>query len=188
MIRKDPSGGLLVVDTETSGQDPFSHHILSVGLVSYHSNDSLEVHIELPPDAIWTDYGSKNFSRFSKEWGRSALAPLKAVHSIEEFVAQVYGGREVNLVGHNIAFDRFFLAQLAHRAGVSGIRKVSHRTIDTFSLLMALCLAGRLPLEATTSSGAFAYFGIEVPTTSRHTALGDALATKMLFSKLMEMF
>lgn len=178
---------LLVVDTETTGQDPFAHEVLSVGLVALDSSDSVELHVELPAGAGWTDFGYDNFRRFEDDWRSGARPALEVVRSIESFIRHVFGGVKINLVGHNMAFDRFFLAKLAYRAGVESIAGVSHRTVDTFSLLMALHLSGRIPIDATTSSGAFEYFGISVPEKVRHTALGDAIATKQLFLRVLQM-
>jgi len=186
MIDRGSYSTLVVVDTETTGQDPFSHEILSIGMAAVGSTAATELHVSLPSDAAWTEFGRKNFVRFEQEWRMAARAPGDVVRLIESFIQSNFGGKEVNLVGHNMAFDRFFLAKLAHRAGVIAIKGISHRTIDTFSLLMGLHLSGRLPLNATTSDGAFEHFGITIPAAQRHTALGDALATKELFLKVME--
>lgn len=188
MIGKDLIERLVVVDTETTGQNPFVHDVISVGLVGVASGVSLEVNVNLPMDVVWTDYGLKNFERFRSLHSKSAISPANAILEIEEFISRNFGDETITFVGHNMAFDRFFLAKLAHRAGVSEIRRVSHRTIDTYSLLALLRMMGRIPADATTSSGAFKYFNVGVPVESRHTALGDAMATRSLFFKIVSKF
>jgi DNA polymerase III epsilon subunit-like protein len=53
------------------------------------------------------------------------------------------------------------------------------------SLLWGLHFAGRLPIEACSSSGAFKYFNIGVG--KRHDALDDCIATVELYEKLIEL-
>jgi DNA polymerase-3 subunit epsilon len=183
MKRSDLSN-LVVVDTETTGEDPFTHEILSVAFVPLASDKTFEVNIQLIKDASWTAYGLLNFSNFERAWTHSAVEAKDAVARIEKFISDNYSD-EICLVGHNVAFDRFFLARLAYRAGVKTIKGISHRTIDTYSLLMALNLLGKIPKSSTSSEEAFKHFGILIPSDQRHTALGDATATKTLFLKLM---
>lgn len=177
---------LVIVDTETTGENPFEHEILSAAFLPFVSNNRFEVHVKVLRDASWTDYSRELFSNFEKRWNADAVDPVEAVRRIEKFIEEAFAGEEINLIGHNVAFDRFFLARLAARAGVGSIRGISHRTIDTYSLLMILHLLGRIPKSATSSSGAFLHFGIDVPASERHTAMGDAIATKLLFLKLLD--
>jgi DNA polymerase III subunit epsilon len=172
------------VDTETTGENPFEHELLAAAFLPLTSDNRFEVHVRVEDDAHWTSYGRDLFISYEDRWKTDAVSPYEAVSNIEKFIERNFEG-EINLIGHNVAFDRFFLARLASRAGVSKIRGISHRTIDTYSLLITLSLMGRIPKAATSSSGAFEYFGISVPPTERHTAMGDAVATKLLFIKLL---
>jgi DNA polymerase III epsilon subunit-like protein len=64
----------------------------------------------------------------------------------------------------------------------------SHRTVDTHSLMWALVVRGRLPPTVRGSDAAFAHFGIAPDPDARHTALGDALATRELLLRLIDLF
>ena len=117
----------------------------------------------------------------------AALAPEAALEALETFCGRHFpGGGPITLVGHNIAFDRNFLAVFFARLGRPFEPRFSHRTIDTHSLAAALRDAGRLPLANLSSSALFEHFGIVVPEARRHTALGDALGTFELYWKLVE--
>jgi DNA polymerase-3 subunit epsilon len=91
------------------------------------------------------------------------------------------------LVGHNVAFDRGFLAVFFARQEHLLEPRISHRIIDTHSLAAALRDAGKLKVESLSSSALFSHFGILIPEEKRHTALGDALGTFELYWKLVEL-
>ena len=89
-------------------------------------------------------------------------------------------------MGHNIAFDIAFLQRLYRLAGATYAADFSHRTVDTHSLLWALMSAGKLP-DVRSSDAAFAHFDIAPPPALRHTALGDAVATRELVERLLDL-
>lgn len=177
---------LLVVDTETTGSDVFVHDILSFAFVPLDGRRMLDGYVRVPDAAIWSDYANREFPKYSKTWSERALRPVEALKLIESYIFETFGGEPAILAGHNIAFDRFFLQKLARTAGASGIHGLSHRTFDTHTVLMALAIAGDIPMWATTSDGAFDYFSIKIDSKNRHTALGDAIATRELILRLIQ--
>mgnify|MGYP001608867504 CR=1 FL=1 len=90
------------------------------------------------------------------------------------------------LVGHNVGFDYSFLKQLVATTGHERLPKLSHRSVDTHSLLRCLAWLGRIPVSACSSDGALAHFGIDVADGERHTALGDARATLRLTEAIFD--
>jgi DNA polymerase III subunit epsilon len=178
---------VIVIDVETTGSNVFEHDVLSVALVPIRRDLSpLSVHIQVSPFAIWSSYAEKNWRRFENDWRRDALQVDVAASLIQQYLDQLPDGQDYVLAGHNVGFDRAFFSKVAFRGGLGEFRRISHRNIDTFTLLFRLAALGELPEEATTSSGAFGYFGIRVPEGERHTALGDALATRVLVETLLE--
>lgn len=177
---------ILFVDVETTGPNPFIHEMLSVALVPF-DEDQASLSVYIRHDAMnWTDYGRRNFLNFESEWLTRSVDPRNAACSISDYLAAIGGGKVFTLVGHNVGFDMSFLRKLAAASGTFDLPLISHRTIDTHTLLYALLLQGRVPAAALTSDGAFDYFGITIPSSDRHTALGDAKATRLLFLRLMD--
>ena len=123
---------------------------------------------------------------------RQALAPQAALALLQDFIAKHYrkelaAGEQVVIAGHNVGFDVGFLKRLCRISGAEFPSAFSHRVLDTASVLRFLSLAGLLPAEAVTSSGAFDYLGINIQAEKRHSALGDARATAYLLSRLLEL-
>jgi DNA polymerase III epsilon subunit-like protein len=179
---------LVVIDIETSGTNPFRHEILSIGFVPFdRSLPSAEFYIK-HTQIEWTDYAHNNFERFREFWEKKSLPPEQAYTAIEQYLTDTFSGKKVTSVGHNIGFDVAFLRKLAFQAGHDQISGLSHRVIDTHTLLYVLAERGKIPIEGVTSDGAFKYFNIDINEQKRHTALGDAFATRELLSHIFEQF
>jgi DNA polymerase III epsilon subunit-like protein len=180
------SQDLLVIDLETTGANPIRHDVLAVGLVPFFKPECATVVYVRPTNPIWSSYAQANFQKFADTWRSAALCPSRACAEIERWIAKQFSGNSVTPIAHNVGFDVGFLRKLAFLAGKDEIDYVSRRAIDTHTLLYILHARGDLPRSALSSDGAFAHFGIEVEEQHRHTALGDALATRELAIKLFE--
>lgn len=176
---------LVVLDLETSGVNPNKHSVLEIGICPISDKiPSFHAYVKTP-NIIWSDYARKNFSNFAEKWEKQAIPPAAAIEALDNYLKENFK-HKATLIGHNIGFDISFLKKLAYEAELDEIPRISHRAIDTHTLLYALHLQNKIPSNALTSDGAFSYFEIEVPTKDRHTALGDAIATKELFKKISE--
>lgn len=92
---------------------------------------------------------------------------------------------KATLAGHNVSFDRDFLKVLIEENSNHSFEAfVSHRLLDTMSILNFLVVNNKLPVDVLSSDGAFRHFGIVVE--NRHTAMGDVEATIVLFDYLSE--
>lgn len=177
---------IVVVDTETGGLDPLHHSLLSVGLVSGDGRRTLEFYVAEPE--IVALPASLAINRIDPATvALEGLDPPAACDAIDRFLDAMEIPRPVVMVGHNIAFDLAFLRRLYRLAGRDMSAAFSHRTVDTHTLLWALGERGRLPKTVRGSDAAFAHFGIEPPAALRHTALGDAIATRHLVERLLEL-
>lgn len=179
---------LLVVDTETTGSNVFQNGLLSYAFVPFLGGESLEGFVEDNSGGAWSPVAEAYFKGTKDRWQALRKSPLAAVNEIEAYLRRLDIDEDAILVGHNVAFDRYFLEKLAYQAGKTKINGISHRTIDTHSLLMALCVKGCIPPEALSSEGAFKYFNVLPRIDLRHTALGDAVATRELLERILGSF
>lgn len=179
----------LFLDTETGGLDLEKHSLLSIGLVvgdDGEVRDSLEIFIRHEPYVV--SAGGMAVNRIDLvQHDKTALEPEAALDAWEVFSRRHFpSGEPITLVGHNVAFDRNFLAVFFARYGRPLEPRISHRILDTHSIAGALRDAGRLSIDNLSSSALFQHFGIVIPEEKRHTALGDALGTFELYWKLVE--
>lgn len=179
---------ILCLDVETGGLNPKEHSLLQLGFVLYVNKkivDTLEINIKeivykVTPEAM-------------KHNGLDLLTIKETGLNKEDAVAQVIkfieknltGGEKPILLGHNAFLDRSFTQELFESVGDDFKNHISHRNIDTMSLIWGLYDLGKLPKEACSSQGAFDYFGIKVE--DRHTGLGDSIATVELYEELLKL-
>lgn len=198
-LSKELAKQILVIDTEASGLDPLYHSILSIGLCTLYKqreqNSTLvsdETHSEMGLEIFVNEVNIKTDPRamaihgitldFLEEKGHS---PLDACLSFEKFISIHFTG-PVILAGHNINFDISFMKRLYRVAERDWPKQISHRVVDTHSLLWGLAFSQKIPKTACSSDGAFQFFDCAPPPELRHSALGDALATKDLLIKILK--
>lgn len=181
-------GPVVVLDTETGGVDPHAHSLLSVALVSLDGERRLEFFVREPTLHTVPESMAVNGINLRDVESRG-LTPVEACEALEGFLSverEREGGRAPLLAGHNIAFDIAFLKRLYRLAGRGAEGVFSHRSLDTHTLMWTLSAMGALPPGACGSDGAFAHYGVEPPPHLRHTALGDAVATRALLIEALE--
>jgi DNA polymerase III epsilon subunit-like protein len=181
---------LLVIDTETGGTDPSRHSLLSLAAVVWVNgriHDQIELFVHEEP--IVADLEALRINRLDPVWLReNGLAPRRVTQEIELFIGRNYSlGQKVVLAGHNVAFDVGFLKRLYGLASCDFSARFSHRTFDTATVLRYLRLVGLIQLAESDSEAAFRYFHVEPPSDKRHSALGDALATAQLITRLIDL-
>jgi len=179
---------LLIIDTETGGTDPLVHSLLALGAVVWEDGrivDREEFMISEPK--ISTDAEALSINRLDLAAVRhNGLSPSDAIVRLERFVSTHFEeSEEVVLTGHNVSFDVGFLRRLYRLAGKPYWQRYSHRLFDTASVVRYLSIAGVIDVPNVRSDAAFKYFGISPETSKRHTALGDALATAQLVSRVL---
>lgn len=177
---------IVVLDTETSGLDPDKHSLLSIGLVDWSGRKQTEIFVN--EGEIVADPASMAVNGIDLDFIRErGVTPKSAVRKVEKFLHKMGLGRPLMICGHNVAFDLAFMRRLYRMAGRDVPREFSHRSVDTHALLWALAAQGKVPREARSSEGAFTHFGVSPPPDKRHTALGDAIATRDLLEKVLEL-
>ena len=172
----------VIIDTEPGGLDPSKHSLISVGLVSACGAEMDEFIVREP--TLVADPRSMAIHGISEETiNEQGLTLTEAVDRFEAFFEKMDG--PVLLVGHNVSFDLSFIKRLYRLADRIQPRKISHRSLDTHTLLWSGIQLGIFPPTTNTSDGAFSHFDIEPPADTRHTARGDAIATQRLVDEIM---
>jgi DNA polymerase III epsilon subunit-like protein len=177
---------IVVIDTETTGPNPFVHDLLSLAMVPLdRSRKDLKLHVSRRGGIQWNKFAKENFQNFRTTWIHDAVDVRVAYDRLEEYIAGLRMKNPIILAGHNVGFDRSFLQKLAYLVGEEFFSGISHRTLDTHSLIYDRVLRCELPSSCLTSDGAFSYFGATPTDDERHTAYGDAVATREVLEKLL---
>lgn len=177
----------LFLDTETGGLDPDKHSLLQVGLVAYKDNrikDKCEFSIKEKEYSIDANALRFNGLNLYEDIYRYGLDKKEAVERIISFINRNFDDIPI-LVGHNPSLDKYMIRKLFSNQDLNMDDYISHRMIDTMSLIWGLHISGKIPSEACSSSGAFSHFGIKVE--KRHHALDDCVATVELFENLINL-
>ena len=177
---------LLFIDTETGGLNPNKHSLLSLAMVVWEDMkiiDSQELLVNDEKLSVTEEALSINKIDIEKH-KQSAISSSQSIEEIFLFISKHFPEqRKITLAGHNVHFDVNFLRFFFFQNNENFSNFFSHRIIDTSSILYYLFLAGHLKHRAISSDEAFDLFEIKVE--GRHTALGDAIATAKLFTKLL---
>ncbi len=178
---------LLFLDTETGGLEPQKHSLLQVGMVAYVNGkviDTKEFSIREENYVVTAHALKYNELDLYENVYKNGIPRNEATQEIIRFVSKNFTELPI-LVGHNPSVDKYMIRKLFSDCNLNMDRYISHRMIDTMSLIWGLYFAGKLPKEACSSDGAFSYFRIRPQ--RRHHALSDTLATVELFEHLIEL-
>lgn len=183
---------LLVIDTETGGLDPDHDSLVSLAAVLWQDGKikaETQIFVNEPKARIGAE--ALAVHGIDPQWLKlNGLSPLQAVKEFERFVTTYFpkpGKGEVQLAGHNVAFDVAFLKRLYRLAHEEFPSFYSHRILDTASLGLFFILSGDLPSGSATSDKLFSYFQIPFTHDNRHSALGDARATAELINEFLKL-
>ena len=177
---------LLFIDTETGGLDPDKHSLLSLAMVVWEDMEIIDSQELLINDGILSvTKEALSINKIDIEKHKQlAISSSQAIEKIFLFVSKHFPQQEkITLAGHNVHFDANFLMCFLSNNNKDFTEYFSHRIIDTSSILYYLYLAGHIKHRAISSDEAFDLFGIKVE--GRHTAIGDAIATATLFTRLL---
>ncbi|TGE23915.1 3'-5' exonuclease [Hymenobacter aquaticus] len=180
------SNKILFLDTETGGLDPEINSLLSVGFIVWQEGKILDGIEILINDEVLnvSEYALKINKINIADHRKNAFKSVDAINKINEFISKHFSKtHHVTLAGHNVGFDVSFLRKFYEINKISFKDRFSHRYIDTSSIIKFLYLSGVLDIDVSSSDAAFKYYSINVE--GRHSALGDATATALLFNNLM---
>jgi DNA polymerase-3 subunit epsilon len=175
----------VVFDTETSGLDLSKNRLLSIAGVAV---EGLEVRLDDAFDAVirQDDVGGAEAAVVHGLISSDLYDGVDERDAAADFLR--FAGASV-LVAHHAAFDLHMLRKAIVRCRGA---KVWNPTIDTAQLAKRVEVGPMASSEARGADDRHAYrldelvrrYDIEVP--DRHTASGDALATALLFQRLLK--
>lgn len=186
-MRNNYNEKILFIDTETGGQIPGKHSLLSVALVVWDIKYSIEDSIELflySNNYTYTEEAIK-INKFNiEEHNSKAISANDFIKSIDSFCIKHFPeGYLIPLGGHNIQFDVGFLKALYSSQNKSFGSRFSHRMVDTYSIGKYLFDCNLLNIDFLSSTKLFLNFKISIE--NRHSALDDAKATALLYEKMI---
>lgn len=170
----------VVLDCETTGLDPATDHIITIGAVAVidgeiRLDDTFErlLRIEENTPAV-TVHG------ITRDESRSGVAEPEALSAFLDYVGDGI------IVGHHIGHDIGSLnAGYARHWGT----RLVNRDLDTMDLTLLLerdgAFAGRPPIRHFTLDALCEMFGVTPH--DRHTASGDAFITAQIFLRLLRL-
>lgn len=179
---------LLFADTETGGLEPESSSLLSVGLVVWENGNIInEKEILLKENNLKLSDKAMGINKIDiNAHITKAVEHNEAIRLIKDFCFENFVIPPlITLAGHNINFDIKFLKHLFKQSDNLYSKIFSHRSIDTASILKFLYFSNILETDISSSDAAFKHFSINIE--KRHTALGDARATALLFNELLKL-
>jgi DNA polymerase-3 subunit epsilon len=167
----------VVLDCETTGLNPNTDRIITIGAVGVHGSeillkDSFEALIR-----ISSNTGSTTVHGVTRDESRSGMEEPQAIEAFLDYL------KDGVIVGHHIGHDIASLDAACERHW--GFR-LSNRCLDTMYLALHLqkvgAFAGRETQRAFTLDALCNLFA--VPPHGRHTAVGDAFLTAQVFLRL----
>ena len=178
----------LFADTETGGQNPLTDALLTVGLVAELDGVVLgTLHLKILPSGLECKGPAMLVNKIDLvEHCKEAISREDAALAIKRFVRLHFGFPRMDNkpvpVGQNVQFDLGFLYKLF--ADFEMDEPFRTLPLDTMHITFLMLDLGLIEVKNAKLDTLMTHFGIEIPEEERHTALGDALATRQVFHAL----
>ena len=179
---------ILFMDTETGGLNEEKHSLLTIAFAVY-SNGKIVAEKEFfvkHKEYLVTPVALSINKIDLVEHDKIATESNIVVKEIIEFIRENFGDVKPVIAGHNIDFDYKFIDKLFQNENEFLGEYVSHRKIDTCTLVNFLKATGRIDIESASLEASIKYFQIQ--TNARHTAKDDVRATIDLFEAINKQF
>ena len=175
---------ILFIDTETGGLDAEKHSLLTIALAVYSDGKIIaEMDYKVKHKNYVINPKALEINKINLlEHDKLALESKVVIQEIIKFITDNFGYDKPVIAGHNIEFDNRFLSKLFQNENEKWSNHVSHRKLDTCSLMNYLMITGRISLGSSSLEESITYFKIE--TEARHTAKDDVRSTINLFEHI----
>ena len=160
----------VVLDTETTGLRPGPDRVIEIAGVRLRGGEIVDSFQSLVNPSRRIPPFITKFTGISPEMVKFAPTAKEVMPDFLNFI------EEATIVGHNVAFDSNFLCYEAQTLGLV----FPTDDLDTIMLARRLCPGlKRFKLDALAAH-------LNIPTSNRHRAMGDASVTAAIFLKLLE--
>ncbi len=168
----------VIFDTETTGLDIQKDRILSIGALAL-KNNTIAIHQSFEVYLYQHFYHAENVAVHGilEDESKPRITELEAIQLSLAFI-----GNSV-LVAHHAGFDRAMINQAFKR---HGLPKLKNKFLDTSELYKRTLIRSPLLNQQEQYSLDELAEKFDIPTTDRHTALGDAYITAIAFMKILE--
>lgn len=180
------SAGIVFLDTETTGLDPFTEDVFEVAIIR---DDGQECVFHLRPSPTTVHMMHPKAAEVNRYHERTR-APGWQWHDTLKALAVIHEQLDgAHICGAVPDFDTRFLTETYKRAGISPPRWHYH-LIDIEAMAVGFLLGSstghtdaplRLPWDSDELSAAL---GVTAPIEDRHTALGDARWVKRMYDAM----
>ena len=178
---------LLIVDTETGGLNPKEHDLLTIGLVVWEDKEFKdELELKISKEAYRTTEQALAVNKLNlEELKKIGESEKETIAKIIAFVKKNFGKEKPTVCGHNVNFDVGFLRSLFERNFFDYEKYLSHRTLDTMSIMTFLFLQGKTETRLAKLDDAIQYFQMTITAEERHTALADTKVTGKILNEML---
>lgn len=172
----------IVLDSETTGLDPRTDRLITIGAVAVHANEI--VLADTFEEMLRVAYNSSAVTvhGITRDEARAGMDEPQAV---AEFLAYL---RDGVIVGHHIGHDIEMLNRACERH-FDSLSRLRNQSVDTMDLALEMVAAGCLD-DAGESQG-FSLDDLcarfDIDPWDRHTAGGDAFLTALVFLRLLRL-
>jgi DNA polymerase III epsilon subunit-like protein len=176
----DTPKSVVFIDVETGGLDPSRHALLSIGLVHWNDGiikEKLEIFI-LPGEKEISSSALTINGINLQEHSKKALPINQAIEVFRNFISRI--SIKSIIGGHNTLFDAQFLTY----QGINLRDYFLYGYIDTKAIARFLIHAHVIESDSTSLKNLCDLYSIEIDV---HNALGDALASALLYNKFIEL-
>lgn len=183
---------LVVLDTETTGLNPYKHQLVQLAgfiVIDNKIEDTFNFKVSLQEGKEIEDEALK-VNKLTREIINSYESPAEVLPKIKKFFYQYVDRNKKNdtlyMVGYNVKFDEGFIKQFfTEMNAINSYNNIfDRRTIDVMSICMAYCNLKNIKTKYNQRAMA-KLFEIELDESLAHEALYDCY---LCYNLLMKMY
>jgi len=183
----------LVIDTETTGLDPYRNQMIQLGAKSWDELGPNRVEFNCMIE-VSTAFGLVEPAALKKNKTKLTHIYTDTQRNSESYAVRTFvdfindNGPFDFLVGFNVQFDLGFIQRAFERSYVNFVGFLPYKIIDPFVLTQAMIAAGKLPaMRSTNLASLCEHYSIKTCNTKEsHEAMADIEMTYKLMQAMLQ--